>query len=270
MKDPFCYLNYNLMICTDVNGGIQQYNNEDNFSLYEEIIKILISLSIIVFGFATSCIFVGFFIVDPLIKKDLPTIKMYAELEREAKIEMEFLETNYDKFDDLSMNKLSDSYCNEYFEMETPKGIVYMSYDRELELFNYYCDKKEMPYYYLECVARNFIIKFDCKSIYISFNNEMKKIFELKKEQDNRLKIDKKNEVINDKFKNSNVFVKFKNNVLDNKIIDNNSLIPEKCNIFKYKGKIIDYKNDILNINEKDNDTEEYIKIDYKTFKKTS
>ena len=32
---------------------------------------------------------------------------------------MEFLETNYEEFDDLSLNTLSDSYKNEYFMMET-------------------------------------------------------------------------------------------------------------------------------------------------------
>ena len=95
--------------------------------------------------FCASFIFIGKFIVEPLINNDLRTINIYADLEKEAKIEMEFLETNYEEFDDLSLNTLSDSYKNEYFMMETPRGIVYMCYDKELNTFNFYCNKKEIP-----------------------------------------------------------------------------------------------------------------------------
>ena len=119
---------------------------------------------------------------------------------------MEFLETNYDKFEDLSMNDLSEKYNNEYFEMETPRGIVYMCYDRELNTFNFYCNKKEIPNYYLDCVARNFVIKYDCKSIYIDLNEEMKKVYQLKNKRNESKSKEKK-------IKNSNVFAKFKNTV---------------------------------------------------------
>ena len=138
MEDPFCYLNYNIMICS----GIYEKNihiDETNYiNFYEEIIKFFISLSVFVLGFLGSCIFVAVCIVNPLVKKDLPLIEMYDNLEKESKLEMEFLETNYDQFQDLSMNDLSETYNNEYFEMKTPKGLVYMSYDCDLKLFNYY------------------------------------------------------------------------------------------------------------------------------------
>lgn len=259
MADPFCYLNYNLMICGDYNSKlIVDENNLMNF-FYEELIKIFISLSIIIFGFVGSFIFVGIFIVNPLIKKDLPIIEIYDNLEKEAKIEMEFLETNYEQFEDLSMNDLSETYNNDYFEMETPKGIVYMSYDKELNVFNFYCNKKEMPNYYLDCVARNFVIKYDCKSIYIDFNEEMKKVYELKESKSKEPKI------VN-KIKNIDVFAKFKNNVSKEEIEKDLPLIPEKCNIYKYKGKVIDYENDILKLYDKESD-KDYIKIDYKSFK---
>ena len=179
---------------------------------------------------------------------------------------MEFLETNYEEFDDLSLNTLSDSYKNEYFMMETPRGIVYMSFDRDLQLFNYYSDKKELPNNYLDCVARNFVVNFDCKSIYIDVDEEIKKKYELRKLQHEK----KINKNLNEKkIKNSDVFVKLKNSVLEERV-KNIPLIPEKCNVFKYKGKILDYKNDIEKEKEKDKEIHEdteYVNIDYKTFK---
>ena len=259
MEDPFCYLNYNIMTCENYNAKlIVDESNLINF-FYEEIIKFFISLSIILFGFAASFIFVGIFIVNPLIKKDFPLIEMYHNLEKEAKIEIEFLETNYDKFKDLSMNDLSEKYNNEYFEMETPRGIVYMCYDRELNTFNFYCNKKEIPNYYLDCVARNFVIKYDCKSIYIDLNEEMKKVYQLKNKRNESKSKEKK-------IKNSNVFAKFKNTVSNEQSQKDLPLIPEKCNIYKYKGKVIDYENVILKLYDKESD-KDYIKIDYKSFK---
>ena len=71
------------------------------------------------------------------------------------------------------------------------------------------------------------------------------------------------------KKKNSDVFVKLKNSVLEERV-KNIPLIPEKCNVFKYKGKILDYKNDIEKEKEKDKEIHEdteYVNIDYKTFK---
>ena len=252
------------MICSGINEKKNMYIDETNFTnnFYQEIMKIFISLSLIVLGFAGSFIFVAVCIVNPLVKKDLPLIEMYNNLEKETKLEMEFLETNYDEFEDLSMNDLSETYNNEYFEMETPKGIVYMSYDRELNFFNYYCNKKEISNIYLDCVARNFVIKFDCRSIYIDLNEEMKKVYELKIKQNESKKEDKN---IN-KLKNSDVFAKFKNTVSQEDSEKEISLIPEKCNIYKYKGKVIDYENDVLKLHDKEND-DDYIKIDYKSFK---
>jgi len=260
MENSFCYLNNNLMICSGVNQK-EFYIDESNFInfFYEEIIKIFISLSIMLFGIAGSFIFVAICIVNPLVKKDLQIIEMYDNLEKETKLEMEFLETNYDQFEDLSMNTLAESYKNEYFEMKTLKGLVYMSYDRDLKVFNYYSNKKEIPNIYLDCVARNFVIKYDCKSIYIDLNEEMKKVYELKQ---SKLKEPK---IVN-KIKNIDVFAKFKNNVSKEEIEKDLPLIPEKCNIYKYKGKIIDYENDILKLYDKESD-KDYIKIDYKSFK---
>ena len=251
------------MICSDYNDKNLQIDLKNNFiNFYQEIFKFFISLSIFVFGLASSFIFVAVCIVNPLVKKHLPFIEIYDNLEKESKLEMEFLETNYDAYEDLSMNNLGETYNNEYFEMLTPKGIVYMAYDRELKLFNYYSDKKEIPNTYLDCVARNFVINYDCKSIFIDLNEEMKRVYEIKNTVNECKK--KEDKIIN-KIQNINVYAKFKNTISEknqNKI----PLIPEKCNIFKYKGKIIDYKNDILKIYDKQYD-QDYIKIDYKTFK---
>ena len=91
----------------------------------------------------------------------------------------------------------------------------------------------------------------------------MKKIYELKiKENESDLKKEDKN--IN-KLKNSQVFAKFKSKVSQESKKEI-PVIPEKCNNFKYKGKIIDYENDILKLYDKECN-QDYIEIDYKNFK---
>ena len=282
MDNQLCYVNNTTSLTMDINTmdintmdiNTMDINTMDSsnsflYFFFQQLFKILFSLSIIVIGFAGSFILISVLIVDPLIRKDLSIIEMYDDLEKQAKKETEFLETNYDIYYDLSNNDISENYDHEYFDMETPSGKVYMSYDTVNSVFNYYCNSKEIPYKYLDCVARNFVIKFDCKNIFIDYQVEMNKIHELKKQE---LKNKDKNKDINkdinkDKNKDkNNIFAQYKNK---NKSKKENiiSSIPEKLNVFKYKGKILDYENNALkNHNNIDYDNE-YINIDYKTFK---
>jgi hypothetical protein len=48
----------------------------------------------------------------------------------------------------------------------TPNGNVIMKYSKERESFEYYCDK-EIPFKYLETVARKYVRHFFCPQIYI-------------------------------------------------------------------------------------------------------
>ena len=227
--------------------------NENNFTFYYNgLNKIMITFFIFLSGFGIAFSIVGLFIIDPLIKKDFKIIKKLEEDELVKKKEYEFLDNNINDFEDLSMNNLSDSYNEEFIEINTPKGLVYMNYDKTLELFNYYCNSKEIPYNYLESVARLFVIKYNCKNIYSTETVE-KSEFE-------------KSELEKSKVEKNNIFVKFKSYNVKKELIDDKNNI--KCNCFKYKGKIIDYENYIFS--KKNQQIEDYIDVDYQAFKKNN
>jgi len=49
----------------------------------------------------------------------------------------------------------------------TPKGRIIMYYDFEKESFIYHCDTKDVPYLYLETVARKYALTYHCKKIVV-------------------------------------------------------------------------------------------------------
>ena len=239
---------------------------ENNYIFYYDTLnKIMMTFLIFLSGFSIAFSIVGLFIIDPLIKKDFKIIKKLEEDELVKKEEYEFLDNNISEFEDLSMNDLHDSYNKDFIEVKTPKGLVYMNYDKTLEVFNYYCNSKEIPYNYLQSVARSFVIKYNCKNIYIKENNHNTD----ERNENNTYEINENNTDHSNESKSddkNNVFVKFKNLNNQKKSIK----IPNdtKCNCFKYKGKIIDYEDNILNKKKDNND--EYIEVDYLAFKKNN
>jgi len=73
----------------------------------------------------------------------------------------------------LSLNEKSLDYS--YIMDNTPCGNIVMKYDREQEVFTYYSDKKDVPYKYLETVARKFVINNDCLELYVDIRDELRK-----------------------------------------------------------------------------------------------
>ena len=158
-----------------------------------------------------------------------------------------------------------------FLDNETPDGKIIMNYDNSLQGFTYYTDKKNIPYNYLETVARLYVIKHDCKYIYINSELELeksKKINDEKIENEKVIKRENDNcEEVNKIAEKKNVFAKlksYKNEKMSNNKKDN-IIIPEKMNKYIYKGKLLDYE---LIINMKNNVDDDFERLDYSTFKK--
>lgn len=84
----------------------------------------------------------------------------------------------YDLFEKMESHDLEEDTVkgmknNVLYEM-TPKGNVIMYYDFEKESFVYYCDIKDIPYLYLETVARRYALAYDCKKIVVDIKKEIK------------------------------------------------------------------------------------------------
>ena len=145
---------------------------------------------------------------------------------------------------------------NYSIEEVTPTGLVKLSYDNNHEAFVYYADE-DIPYKYLEVVARLFVIKYNCKSLYIDYKEQLfkarDKFFENKKQKNNNSQINSIYAISKNKKlpENTNIYV-----------------VPEVSNKYIKKGKIKDLieENKIKEREEmKDKSTK---KINFRDFKK--
>ena len=144
-----------------------------------------------------------------------------------------------------------------------------MFYNSNKESFCYYSDHN-IPYYFLESIARKYIITFDCAILYVFLDEELQKLKEEKKEEE-EIKQEQKEEE-----KKHGVFAKFKNYNKGNSIQSTktsplkqqhiqpinmkNIPIKEKTNRYTYEGKLMNFSF-LQKINKKDN-------ISYSDFKK--
>ena len=190
----------------------------------------------------------------------------------------------FKEYDDLEEKELTEDFVKDLtlnvIREETPKGEVLMYYSHEYESFVYYAKTKEIPYKYLETLARRYVIIYDCKKLYIDIRKEYEKGLNKYKE----LKENKTSEslvsgqVEKNENKKKQLFASFKTynrkGEVNAKKKDKIYILREKANRYSYRGKIEEYKEDTRE-NEKNNEQEcrgdDYTrekKIDFSSFKK--
>ena len=161
-----------------------------------------------------------------------------------------------DEYYELENKDLSDNFLKslkyKYIKQETKKGEVLMNYDCKNKSFNYYCKKANMiPFNYLDVVSRIYVVKYDCKNLYID-NYENNNIFE-EENIDDKNNDNNNNNTANNK--SNSIF--FSNKKKTSKKIDNYN-----ANKYKYKGtidffikkcKTKKYKINNLNVFDKEN-----------------
>ena len=197
----------------------------------------------------------------------------------EPNSDSEYEETN-DKYEDKYLeeyNNLEDRSINDektfFVEEKTPRGIIKMDYDINNNSFIYFSDTKDIPYKYLETVGRLFVIKNNCKNIYIDYNVEINKEKQQETQINKEMQINKESEAPNNvfaKFKSYNkstTNIKLGSSEFNKKLSSNKvtNILPDKSNHFTYKGKLIDYDE---YINKENNLTDEFEHLDYSSFKK--
>jgi hypothetical protein len=189
----------------------------------------------------------------------------------------DYINQYYDKFNALESNdideeqvkKLKNSSIYEF----TPKGSVLMHYDFEKESFVYYCNTKDIPYRFLETVARKYVTVNNCKKIMVDMNKELKDAVEtFKYNTNNKTKsvANNTNNISNNNKKE--VFTTFKNyNRLGNggsksTTLNKKFILPQNANRYSYSGKIKDFS--FLNKNGCNDMEPAKKKMDYAAFKK--
>ena len=168
------------------------------------------------------------------------------------------------------INQRLDRLKNCYVMEKTPIGNVLMIYEKDRESFKYFSDCN-IPYRYLEVVARKYVKLFGCRPIFVDMEEEIR-LFEEKWEKEQELKKIKEEE---DKKKaeeaaknqqiiepKKNVFAKFKSynkdaggkismvappkNSIPNKSVSENKenskiLLKERANRYTYEGKFANF-----------------------------
>jgi len=186
-----------------------------------------------------------------------------------SKLEEEPYENKYyDKFQEMdSSQELEEDYVkslknNVLYEM-TPKGRIIMYYDFEKESFIYYCDTKDVPYLYLETVARKYAITYHCKKIVVDIKKELELAREASLANNTNSKL-----LVGVKASDS-LFASFKSynrkGTGGSKSVNKKFVLRQNANRYSYGGKVGKFP--MLK-------TEEYKvehhleKMDYETFKK--
>ena len=205
------------------------------------------------------------------------------EKKKQKSLEEPYENKYYDLFDKLECEDLEEDVVkgmkNNALYETTPKGKVIMYYDFEKESFVYYCDTKDIPYLYLETVARKYALTYHCKKIVVDIKKEMENAKQTNVKQTNTnksnlstiyentnnvdTKIQPKTNKVND------MFASFKSynrkGTGGSKMTNKKFVLRQNANRYSYSGKVSQYpilKTDDYKI-EKPME-----KMDYETFKK--
>lgn len=203
----------------------------------------------------------------------------------------------FDEFDDIEDNdddddedhgntgehELTEEFVNNLafntIKETTPRGDVLMYYSSSLGSFVYHSLSKEIPYKYLETVARKYVIEYKCKKLYIDIRKEyekgMNKYKEIKEKEEKAVKdakdgIKDENDTNNSNYKKKQIFANFKTynrkGEVHNKQKDKIYILKEQANRYSYRGKIEEYSEAKIetSLDKKGKD------IDFASFKKMS
>jgi hypothetical protein len=189
----------------------------------------------------------------------------------------------FTQYDELEEKELTEDFVKDLtlnvIREETPKGEVLMYYSHEHESFVYYAKTKEIPYKYLETLARRYVIIYDCKKLYVDIRKEYEKGLNKYKELKENKTSDSvvSGEVEKNENKKKQLFASFKTynrkGEVNAKQKDKIYILREKANRYSYRGKIEEYKEDTIdnkkNEQECGGDGEQVEKkIDFSSFKK--
>ena len=248
-------------------------------------------------GVSSSFIYLILFISN-IVDSYFETNEVDEDSEAEAKVEADIpYEVKwFDEFDDNGgeegEEELTEDFVNNLslntVTETTPRGDVLMYYSSKMGSFVYHSRTKEIPYKYLETVARRYVIEYNCKKLYIDIRKEyekgVNKYKEIKAKED-KAAADAKDGKVEDvkENKKKQIFANLKTynrkGEVHNKQKDKIYILKEQANRYSYRGKIEEYseakvescldKKVLENFGDKRSEEEKNVKdIDFASFKK--
>lgn len=210
-------------------------------------------------------------------ESDSDTEKQKTQKEVAYELEM------FNEYDSLDDNELTEEYVKDLalntLTDTTPRGDVLMYYSKILDSFVYHSKTKEIPYKYLETVARKYVIKYNCKRLYVDIRKEcekgLKKYKELKEQEEQEKKEGLESESNKPKEnKKKQLFVSLKtyNRKADvnAKQKDKIYVLKEQANRYSYRGRMDEYKEPSVDEQGEESSGEvvNKEKLDFASFKK--
>jgi hypothetical protein len=164
----------------------------------------------------------------------------FDEMGEEGDDEQEEEELTEEFVNNLSLNTITET---------TPRGDVLMYYSSKLGTFVYHSHTKEIPYNYLETVARKYVIEYNCKKLYIDIRKEyekgVQKYKEIKAKEEKNAADGGVDEAKEKENKKKQIFANFKTynrkGEVHNKQKDKIYILKEQANRYSYRGKIEEY-----------------------------
>jgi hypothetical protein len=224
------------------------------------------------------------------------------EAEAEVEAEIPYEVKWFDEFDDNGGDEgeegeegeeeLTEDFVNNLclntVTETTPRGDVLMYYSSKLGSFVYHSRTKEIPYKYLETVARKYVIEYNCKKLYVDIRKEYEKGLNRYKEikaKEEKAAADAKDGKVEDvkENKKKQIFANLKTynrkGEVHNKQKDKIYILKEQANRYSYRGKIEEYseakvescldKKVLENFGDKRSEEEKKMNdIDFASFKK--
>ena len=252
------------------------------------------------FGYVgvSSCFIYFILMLNNIVDSYFETNEVDEDSETEAEVEAEIpYEVKwFDEFDDNGgeegEEELTEDFVNNLslntVTETTPRGDVLMYYSSKMGSFVYHSRTKEIPYKYLETVARRYVIEYNCKKLYIDIRKEyekgVNKYKEIKAKED-KAAADAKDGKVEDvkENKKKQIFANLKTynrkGEVHNKQKDKIYILKENANRYSYRGKIEEYseakvescldKKVLENFGDKRSEEEKNVKdIDFASFKK--
>jgi hypothetical protein len=174
--------NISVFVCDSYPMYTYENNYENNFSIvrysYKETVLNLINIDIIIdilslFFIVSSSllcalVFVSNYVYSSMIKDFVDNYNIHKNMYEYDPYLFEYL----DEFNNMKSSVLSVDFLNslkyKFLKHNTPKGEIIMNYNHLYSSFDYYCKKSNIiEFNYLDVVSRIYVVKNNCKNIYI-------------------------------------------------------------------------------------------------------
>lgn len=228
-------------IC-DTHGSYSIKTEKSTFqSMYDNMNQYFLTTLVYSVGIGVGAWVISKYIWD----RELVLENQEPEEEKEVKI---LYKDKYpiDKLRDISGNKPTNTTIIEH----TPDGSIIMSYNYDKEAFEYWSDKKNIKYDYLETVARKFVKMNFCIHLYIDRQENIKKQnkeldrIEIEEKEEKEKKKSQSEEELKKMKEDDTVFVKSKISKKEKQkkeLIDRKKIVATSANKYIRVGKWVEY-----------------------------